>query len=127
MPYQISVAVRANQAAQIQSTIGAGATLVIYSGAQPANCGAPSPSGALLTMALPSVFLSSSGGVASMIGTWSGVASVAGIGASWRILDASGICHAQGDLVSNLVLSLTSFLVGQTVTVLSYVHTVGNA
>jgi hypothetical protein len=127
MTYQYGVTLRNNQVAQIQTTIGASGTLKIFSGAQPANCAAADPTGLLATIALPAAFLTSSGGVTTIAGTWSVAASATGTAATFRMYDGSSVCHVQGNTTTDLVLNNTSITTGQTVTVTQFSVTAGNA
>ena len=127
MTHQYSVTLRNNQVAQIQSTIGASGTLKVFSGAEPANCAAADPTGLLATIVLPASFLTSSGGVTTIAGTWSVAASATGTAQSYRMYDGSSVCHAQGNVTTDLVLNNTSISTGQTVTVTQFSVTAGNA
>lgn len=127
MAFQYSTTLRNNQVAQIQSTGGASAVLKIFSGAEPANCAAADPTGLLVSITLPSTFLTSSGGATTIAGTWTANASAAGTAASFRIYDGSAVCHLQGNCSSDLVLNNTNIASGQTVTVTSFSVTAGNA
>ena len=126
MTYQYGVTLRNNQVAQIQATIGASGTLKIFSGAEPANCAAADPTGLLATIVLPAVFLTSSGGVTTIAGTWSVAASATGTAQSFRMYDGSSVCHVQGNVTTDLVLNNTSITTGQTVTVTQFSVTAGN-
>jgi hypothetical protein len=127
MTYQYGVTLRNNQVSQIQTTVGGSGTLKIFSGAEPANCAAADPAGLLATITLPATFLTSSGGVTTLAGTWSVAASGTGTAASFRIYDGSSVCHVQGNTTSDLVLNNTSITASQTVTVTSFSVTCGNA
>ena len=127
MTYQYGVTLRNNQVAQIQATVGASGTLKIFSGAEPANCAAADPAGLLATIALPATFLTSSGGVTTIAGTWSVAASATGTAASFRMYDGSSVCHVQGNVTTDLVLNNTSITTGQTVSVTQFSVTAGNA
>lgn len=128
MAFQYGTTLRNNQVSQIQTTVGStGATLVIYTGTEPATP-ATALSGTLLcTISLPSTFLTSSGGVTTIAGTWSATASATGTAGYFRILDSVPTCHVQGNVTSDLVLNNTSIASGQTVTVTSFSVTAGNA
>lgn len=103
-------------------------TLKIFSGAEPANCAAADPSGLLATMQLPMNALTETGGVASLNGTWAGTAAAAGTAASFRIYDPSGTsCVQQGNTTTDLVLNNEVLAVGQSVSVLEYTLTEGEA
>jgi hypothetical protein len=127
MTYQYGVTLRNNQVSQIQTTIGATGSLKIFSGAEPANCAAADPTGLLATITLPASFLTSSGGVTTIAGTWSVAASATGTAASFRMYDGSAVCHVQGNTTTDLVLNNTSITSGQTVTVTQFSVTAGNA
>jgi hypothetical protein len=127
MAFQYGATLRNNQVGQIQATIGGSGTLKIFSGAEPANCAASDPSGLLATIALPATFLTSSGGVTTIAGTWSVAASATGTAASFRMYDGSSVCHVQGNTTTDLVLNNTAITSGQTVTVTAFTVTAGNA
>jgi hypothetical protein len=127
MAYQYGTTLRNNQVAQIQATVGTSGTLKIFSGSEPANCAAADPTGLLATIALPAAFLTSSGGVTTIAGTWSVAASATGTAASFRMYDGSAVCHVQGNVTTDLVLNNTSITSGQTVTVTQFTVTAGNA
>jgi hypothetical protein len=125
--FQYGTTLRNNQVAQIQTTIGVSGTLKIFSGAEPANCGAADPTGLLATIVLPAAFLTSSGGVTTLAGTWSVAATGTGTAQSFRMYDGSLVCHVQGNTTTDLVLNNTSIASGQTVTVTAFTVTAGNA
>lgn len=127
MTFQYGATLRTNQVAQIQATVGASGTLKIFSGAEPANCAAADPTGLLATITLPAAFLTSSGGVTTIAGTWSTSASGSGTAQSFRMYDGSSVCHVQGNVTTDLVLNNTSITSGQTVTVTQFSVTAGNA
>lgn len=130
MAHQYSTTLRTNQVNQIQATVGASGVLLIFSGAEPANCAAADPTGLLCTINLPAVFLTSAGGVTTIAGSWSAAASGGGAGTnaqSYRIKDGSAVCHAQGNVTTDLVLNNVNIATGQLVTVSSYSVTAGNA
>ena len=116
----------------MQTTAGGSALLKIFSGAEPANPAAADPSGLLCTITLPATFLTSSGGVASISGTWSASASGTGTAATFRIYDGSAVCHIQGNVTAtggggDMTLDNASIASGQTITVTSFTVTDGNA
>ena len=127
MTYQYGVTLRNNQVATIQTTVGASGTLKVFSGAEPANCAAADPTGLLATITLPASFLTSSGGVTSIAGTWSVAASATGTAASFRMYDGSSVCHVQGNVTTDLVLNNTSITTGQAVSVTQFSVTAGNS
>src|SRR5271163_578804 len=78
--------------------LGATATLKIFSGAEPANCGAADPTGLLCTINLPNPpFASAASGAMALSGSWSAAASASGTAASFRIYDSSAVCQMQGN------------------------------
>lgn len=127
MTFQYGATLRNNQVSQIQATVGGSGTLKIFSGAEPANCAAADPTGLLATIVLPASFLTSSGGVTTIAGTWSVAASATGTAQSFRMYDGSAVCHVQGNTTTDLVLNNTSITSGQTVTVTQFSVTAGNA
>ena len=127
MTYQYGVALRNNQVATIQTTVGASGTLKVFSGAEPANCAAADPTGLLATITLPASFLTSSGGVTTIAGTWSVAASATGTAQSFRMYDGSSVCHVQGNVTTDLILNNTSITTGQAVSVTQFSVTAGNA
>lgn len=126
MAFQYGTTLRNNQVSQLQTTIGAAGTLKIFSGAEPANCAAADPAGLLVTINLPATFLTSSGGVTTLAGTWQASASATGTAASFRMYDSSVVCHIQGNTTTDLILNNTSIASGQTVQVTSFTVTAGN-
>jgi hypothetical protein len=132
MAFQYGATLRNNQVSQIQSTVGTSGTLLIFSGAEPANCAAADPTGLLATITLPASFLTSTGGVASIAGSWTVAASGTGTAASFRMKDGSAVCHVQGNVTAtggggDLQLNNVSIASGQTVTVTGFTVTAGNA
>lgn len=127
MTFRYGVTLRNNQIGQIQSTVGSSGTLKIFSGTEPANCAAADPSGLLATIVLPASFLTSSGGVTTIAGSWSVAASGTGTAVCFRMYDGSVVCHVQGNVTTDLVLNNTSITTGQTVQVTAFTVTAGNA
>ena len=109
---QESSTLRTNRVAAIRTTVGSSGVLKIFSGAKPANCAAADPSGLLATITLPATPLSESGGVSSLLGTWSATASASGYSQSWRVYDGSSNCHMQG-VVSEAWAQSHAYAVGQ--------------
>ena len=126
MAMQFSVTLRNDQVSQIQTRIGSAGHLKIFSGAQPANCAAADPSGLLADITLPATFLTSTGGVTTIAGSWTVSASGTGTAACFRMYDGSAACHLQGNVTTDLTLNNTSIASGQTVTVTSFTVTAGN-
>jgi hypothetical protein len=132
MAFQYGATLRNNQVSQIQTTVGSTSTLVFYTGAQPANCAA-SPTGSVLaTITLPSTFLTSSGGVATLFGSWATTGSGSGNAGYFRILDGSSVCHVQGSVTATGLggdMTLNSVVIGitQPVSVTTFSVTAGNS
>lgn len=134
MAFQLSTAVRDARLDSIETTIGnTTVTLKIFSGAEPANCGAADPSGLLCTINLPNPWMASAAsGSKSLSGTWSATASATGTAACFRIYDSTPTCHIQGNITASggggdMTLDNTSIANGQTVTVTTFTLTDGNA
>lgn len=111
--------------------IGASPVLKIRSGPKPANCGAADSGIVLATMNLPSVWMApASGGTKSKSGTWEDLtADATGTAGHFRIYDGLGDCRVQGSAGTSgadLILSSTSFNIGQAVTVDSFTIRDGN-
>jgi len=127
MAFQMGVLLRNAKLNAINTNLGATATLTVFSGAEPANCAAADPSGALVTMSLPSTpFGTASSGAISMTGTWAGTATAAATAASWRIYDSSANCAMQGN-VTDMTLTTNTIQVGMSIGVTTFALTEGNA
>ena len=134
MAYQESVAVRNARLDAIETTIGTGALLKLFSGAEPANCGAADPSGLLATLTLPTDWLANaSGGSKAKAGSWTGTGSGAGTAASFRIYDSGAVaCHLQGTVTAtggggDMTLDNAVIASSQAITVNTFTITAGNA
>ena len=133
MTFQYGTTLRNNQVAQIQSTVGGSATLVMYTGTQPVGGCAASPTGSpLITITLPNPFLGSpSSGAVAMSGSWTGTGSGSGNAGYFRILDGSSVCHVQGSITvtgGGGDMTLNSVVIGPTqpVSVTTFGVTAGN-
>lgn len=96
---QESVVLRTARISQIGAILAAqGGTplLKIFANDPPLTCDSADPSNLLCTIELPSNPLQSANGVASMIGSWIGIASQQGYAQSFRLYDATPTCHLQG-------------------------------
>lgn len=125
---QLSTTVRNAQADVFESTVSTGPLLKIYSGAVPADCAAADPAGLLVTLTLPSDWLSNaSSGAKALSGTWSGTVASSGTAVTWRIKDSGDTtCHAQGP-ISELGLSSVALVAGDVVTQTAFGFAMGNA
>src|SRR5258707_10704600 len=94
MAFQKSTTVRNAELDQIETTIGTTVTLVLFSGAEPANCAAADPSGVLATITLPTDWLANaSAGVKAKAGTWSVAASASGTVAIRLVKDVASLVN----------------------------------
>lgn len=98
MALQYSVAVNNARLDSIESTAGATAKLMVYTGTAPANCAAAATGTLLATLTLPADWMAAaSGGVKAKAGSWTGTASAGGTAGYCRIYDNAGTtCHIQG-------------------------------
>jgi hypothetical protein len=135
MTIQLSSTVRNARLNAITTAIGASAKLIIYSGSAPASC-AEAPAGTVLaTLNLPAAWMSdAASGVKPMAGTWSDLsADETGTAGYFRIYDNSEIaCGMQGTITASggggdMTIDNTSIVQGQSVEILSFVLTDGNA
>jgi hypothetical protein len=128
MALQEGVLLRNAKMNAINTSLGASATLKIFSGAVPVNCAAADPSGLLLTINLPATpFGAAAAGAIALSGTWTTSTTTPGTAASFRIFDSSGNCAFQGNVTTDLVLNNTSIGTNQTTTVTTFSLTAGNA
>jgi hypothetical protein len=128
MAFQKSIAVRNAELDAIEVSIGVDAKLKIFTGAEAVNCAAADPAGTLITMTLPTDWMSAAAaGVKAKLGAWSGTASGSGTAASWRIYATDGTtCGLQGNM-TDMTLDNTTVVSGQTITVATFSITAGNS
>jgi len=135
MAIQLRDTVRTARINAIETTIGASAILKIRTGAQPADCMAADSGTALVTVSLPSDWLTiSSPGVGGKLGTWEDLsADAAGTAGHMRIYASDGTtCGLQGTVTAtggggDMTVDNTSFAVGQTFTITGFTLTDANA
>lgn len=134
MAIQLSVAARTARLDAIETTAGATAKLLIYTGAQPASCATAASGTLLATLTLPADWMANAGsGQKALAGTWTGTGSVGGTAGYFRINDNAGTtCHIQGSITAtggggDMTLDNTSIANGQTITITSFTLTDGNA
>ncbi len=73
--------------------------LLVYTGALPANCAATATGTKLVDMTVPADFMApASGGSKALAGSWAVAAVAAGAPGYYRMVDAAGVCHEQGDI-----------------------------
>lgn len=108
------------------AAIGASPLLKIRTGAMPANCAAADSGTVLANMGLPATWMdAASGGVIEKTGIWQDLnADASGVAAHFRIYDPSGTtCHLQGTVgtsAADMIVSTTTFVLGQAVTVATF-------
>ena len=96
MTHQLSDSVRNAMADGFETAIGTAPTLQFRTGTPPANAAAADSGTLLGSITLPSDWLSAAvAGVKSLLGTWAGAMSAAGIIGHYRIKQGA-TCHAQG-------------------------------
>ena len=131
MSLQFSVTARTDFASQLV-TLLAGGSIKLFSGAEPANCAASDPSGLLASGTLPTPALTASSGATALTGSWSLTGSASGTAASFRAYDSGGTCHIQGAVTAaggggDLTVDNVVVASGQTINVLTFAITFGNA
>jgi len=127
MAVQHSIAVRDAKLAAQEAAIGTAPLLRIRTGAQPANCAASRSGTILVSITLPSDWLTApSSGAAAKAGTWSAASIATGTAAHYEIMDSTGtICHEQGSVSlsgggGDMIIQNTSIVTPQVVTVTTY-------
>jgi hypothetical protein len=125
---QFSTGARNAMLDAFESTTGTAAVLRIYTGAPPANCAAAATGTQLVSMTLPSDWMSNaSAGVKALLGTWQATAGAAGTAGYYRIWDSAvTTCHEQGTIAQTLSLT-TSALTAANGNVLTFASTSGVA
>jgi hypothetical protein len=135
MTIQLSVATRNARLDAIESAVGTSAILRIRTGAPPTNCATADSGTILVTMTLPSDWMSAaSNGSKSMTGTWQDTsADNPGTAAHFRIYDSGGtVCHLQATVTitgsgGDMQLDNSNIAAGQQVTVTSFTLTDANS
>lgn len=133
MSLQYSVAVRNARLDTVESTIGTGALLQLFTGSAPANCATADSGTKLIEITLPSDWMAAaSGGTKAKLGTWSGTAIAAGNAGYFRIKDSTGTtCGMQGTVTAtggggDLTLDNITLAIGQVLTESTFTLTAGN-
>lgn len=132
MAFQFSTTVRNARLDVIETTIGTGPSLYLFSDPEPINCDQADPAGLLATLALPSDWLTTAASGVKTIANapWTGSFSANGVVASFRVKDSGGTVHIQGSVgvgTGDLRLDDTTATLGGPVNVLSFNLTDGNA
>lgn len=130
MALQLSTAYRNAMLDQFEATTGTSAKLEIFTGSQPANCAAADSGTKLVSIILPSDWMSAaSGGVKALTGTWQGTGIAGGSAGHFRVKDSTGTTtHMQGTVTAtggggDLTLDNVSIAVSQTVTITTFTLT----
>lgn len=134
MTIQNSTALRNAILDQRETTIGTAPKLQLRSGAQPANCAAARTGTLIAEQSLPSDWLSAaSGGVKSLLGSWTVASVAAGTIGHYSIMDTAGTtCHEQGSVTvtgggGDMTVDNTSVVNPQVVTTTAYTLTAPGA
>lgn len=137
MAVQYSTGLRNAKLDALETRTGTAATLVIWSGAAPANTSVANSGTALVSITLPADYMAAaSGGAKAKSGTWQGTAGATGTAGHFRLYanstTNSGECVMQGNCSSSggggdMQLDNTSINSGQQVTISSFTLTAGNA
>jgi len=134
MTIQLSTAVRNARLDQLETTVGTAPFLDIRTGAQPSDCAQADAGTELEHMALPSDWMNAAAsGQKTKNGTWSGGADATGTAGHFRIKDnGDSVCHMQGSITGvggggDMEVDNTSVESGQTITVVTFTLTDGNA
>lgn len=137
MPLHYSIAVNNARLDSIETTVGTGPELQIFTGDQPATCD-EEPTGTLLVaIQLPSDWMgAASAATKAKSGTWSGTAVGTGTAGYFRVLTGTSPqddCQIQGNIdttgsspTPDMGLDNTSISTSQTVTVSTFTITAGN-
>lgn len=132
---QTSATVAAAQLDAAETAIGTSPILELRTGAAPTNCAAASTGTLIASMTLPSNWMAdASGRTKALAGTWQDPsANAAGTIAHYRIFDSGGTtCHVQGPVSEaggggELIIDNADVEAGQTITIVAYTWTAGNA
>ena len=132
MPLQFSTTLRNNRIGQVETTMGTSPVLEIRTGPPPASPSDADTGTLLVSITLPSDWLSDpNNGQVTKLGTWQATAVASGTAGHFRI-KAGTTTHIQGTVTvtgggGDLELDNTSINSGQTVTITSFTLTEGNA
>ncbi len=127
MVMQHSTAVRNAALDAMETAVGVSPTLEIRTGPPPANCAAADTGTLLVTLPLPSDWMSpASAGVKALLGTWAAAASASGTAGHFRIKQGA-TCHHQGIVSGPNVALTTNALTAANSNVLNFASTTGVA
>lgn len=129
MAIQFSIAVVNALLDQIETTIGASATMEVRTGAAPANCAAADSGTVVATVALPADWMAAAAsGSKAKSGTWQDAsADATGTAAHYRIKQGA-TCHQQGTVTltaggGDMTVDSVLFTAGQSFTVTAFTWT----
>ena len=131
MTIQLGTTLRNNMVGQYETTIGATPSLILRTGAQPANCAAADAGTALATLVLPSDWMTApASGAIAKNGTWTVNGAVAGVAGHYRLMQGA-TCHEQGTVGVgagfDLNVDQVNVAVGQPVTITGWTRTQSGA
>ena len=117
-----------------EATIGQSPVLNVYTGSPPADCTVADSGTLLVSMVLPSDWLTSvSAGVMNLSGDWSNTAVGAGVAGYFRLYDPTGVGTAfeQGTVsmsggVGDLILDNINIASGQSVNITGFTRSFGS-
>ena len=133
MALQFDEIIRNLQLDSIESSTGPSAVLKLRTGAKPANVAAADSGTVIATMTLPSDWMAAaSGGTKSLLGTWQDlVADATGTVGHFRIYTSGGtfakIQGSCGESLTDMIIDNEDVNGGQTINVVSFTLTAGNA
>ena len=132
MALQLDATTRTAQAQELADALGADFSIMIYSGAPPANAAA-ADSGTLLTTFTTVNFAAASGGAVALSGTPYTSTAAAGSATApghFRMKTAGGVVKLQGTVATSggdMTVDVASITTGQTVNLSGYTYTQGGA
>jgi hypothetical protein len=131
MAIQFGVDVQNARLDAIETSLGTGAKLRIYTGSAPATPATAASGTMLVELTLPSDWMNAaSSGTKTKLGTWSGTAAAGGTAGYFRIWNSAvSVCGVQGTVgqgSGDLSLDNTSIANGQTVTINTFTFDEGN-
>ena len=134
MTIQLGAALRDNMIGQYESTIGTAPHILIFTGAQPADCAAGTSGTFLCQITLASDwFTSSATGTATLAASGTGTAAAAGTAAHYRVYNAAtATCSEQGSVTAtggggDLTLNNAVIASAQVVTITSWTRSQSGA
>ncbi len=130
MTISFSTALRNARLDAFEEAAGTSAKLEVRTGAPPANCATARTGSLLVSMTLPSDWMSAAGsGTKVKSGTWSAIATGAGALGYFSIYDSTGTTvHAQGLLDgSDMAPSVASIALGETLSIDTFILTEADA